>query len=443
MLAGDRLSYIAGVCCGLLLLALFAIALVLAIAPMVRDRDRRFAIALTIAGAITLVKLALLPYLPGVTIDLVQFETWAYAMAQYGPAHIYDPEFICKYTPAYLYALWPAAALAPRFESLRVFIESPAIIADFLLAVTVYAAASMAGRFRFALPASLLVILNPTLIYTSTFWGQNDSAIAFPVLLSLVMALQSQYALAWAIAIVAALIKAQGLMLLPILAWWTLINARFTDWLKAAAGAFLAAIVVIVPFQIGHQWRFIFDVYAISFGFFPWASVNAFNLMLVLGGLIRLDNHRLFGPISYFVLGNVLFGAAYVIAAWIALRRRDAWGLLFSMFIVYLGMYVFAPRMHERYLYYAVALLAPVMFRSRTLLALYVVLSVTLLLDMAYVWLDLIYVRGFVEGRLLLGNGGKLAISIINVAAFGIAAGYGLRAASRAELPTSIETDLT
>ncbi len=403
----------------------------LAIAPMVRERDRRFAIALAIAAAITLVKLALLRHLPGVSVDVAQFEYWGRAMEQFGPAQVYDPKVNCNYGPAYLYALWAAAALGQGWSDYgRIFVEAPAILANLILAITVYAAARIAGSLRFALPAMLITILNPALIYNSTVWGQSDSAIAFPVLLSVLMAAQSHYAIAWAVAIVAASIKAQGLMLLPILAWWTLLTGKPSDWLKAAAAAIVTVGVVIAPFQFGHPWQFALHIYAIPLASFPWASVNAFNLMLVLGGLIRLDSDRLFGPISYFVLGNVLFGAAYVIAAWIALRRRDAWGLLFSAFIVYLGMFVFVPRMHERYLYYAVALLAPVMFRSRTTLALYIVLSVTLLLDMAYVWLELIHVRGFVEGHLIIGDRGKFAISMINVAAFGIAAVYGLRVAS-------------
>lgn len=432
MPATDQASYVLGVICGLLLLALFTAALTLAIRPMVRERDRRFGLALAIAVAVTFVKLALLSHLPGVTVDLMQFEAWGHAMAQFGPAHVYDPEFSCKYTPAYLYALWPAAAMAPnRPEYPRMFIESLPIIADLLLAVTVYAASCRLGLLRLALPTTLLVALNPALIYDSTVWGQNDSAIAFPLLLSVVMAAESRYAIAWALAIVAALLKAQGLVLLPILAWWTLVTGKFTDWLTAAGAALATAVVVLAPFQLGHPWHFALDLYATSMGSFPWASVNAFNLMLALGGLIVLDSDKLYGPVSFFMLGNALFGGVCLIAAWIAWRRPAAWGLMFSVFIIYFGMFMFVPRMHERYLYYAVALFAPLIFTSRMTIALYTTLSVTLLLDMAYVFFDLVYVHGFVEGHLIIGPEGRLAISIVNLAAFALAAAYGLAVASR------------
>ncbi|HTW89721.1 MAG TPA: hypothetical protein VMD75_17115 [Candidatus Binataceae bacterium] len=432
MPASDHASYVLGVICGLLILALFVVALALAIRPMVRERDRRFAFACVLVLALAIVKLALLQYLPGDTVDVMQFENWGSAIARFGPAHIYDPEFLCKYTPAYLYPLWAASAMARNQPThLRIFIESVPIIADLLLALTVYAASCRVAPRRLALPATLLVALNPTLIYASTEWGQNDSVLALALLLSVLMAADSNYAIAWALAIVAALIKAQGLMLLPILAWWTLVTGSPTNWLRAAAAAIATAVLVIIPFQLGHPWHFVLDVYATSTGWFPWASVNAFNLMLALGGLLVPDNVKVWGPVSFFVLGNVLFGGAYLIAAWIAWRRRTAWGLMFSVFIVYLGMFVFLPRMHERYLYYALPLLAPLALGSWTTLALYATLSVTLLLNMAYVFCDLVYVPGLVEDHLFIGPHGRPAIAIVNLAAFLLAAGYGLAVAAR------------
>ncbi len=426
----DKTSYVLGVLCGLILLVLFAAALAVAIRPMLRERDRRFRLALAILVAVAIVKIALLRFLPGDTVDLMQFESWGVAMARFGPAHVYDPEFVCRYTPAYLYALWPAAAFAPD-SALREFIETPLIIADVLLGVTVYATVRRIARVRFALPATLLLAFNPALIYASTIWGQNDGALTFPVLLSVLMAVDSHFELAWALAIVAALIKSQGLILLPILAWWTLVTGKVSDWFKAAGAALATAIVIVAPFQLAHPWHFLLDVYGSSLGFFPWASVNAFNLMFALGGEVVADSDKVFGPVSFFMLGNLLFGTVYVIAGYIVWRRRAGWGLMFSVFLVYLGMFTFAPRMHERYLYYAVALLAPLMFSSWATIALYAILSATLLLDMACVFFEQVFVKGIVEGHLIVGPHGQFAIAVVNVAAFVVAAAYGLGIASR------------
>jgi len=99
---------------------------------------------------------------------------------------------------------------------------------------------------------------------------------------------------------------------------------------------------------------------------------------------------------------------------------------LYAIFLVYFGMFLFIPRMHERYLYYAVALLAPLIFTSRTMMALYVTLSVTSFLNVAYVFFRLVQIPGWVEGHLLLSFESRELIAIINLAAFAVAAGSGI-----------------
>ncbi len=438
----DTAGYTLGIVCGLLLYALFAYALVVAIGPFVRKRDRSFQIALLLLIAVTLVKLELLRVLTGEPNDLAQFEVWGDALARLGPTHIYEPQFRCVYTPAYFYALWPVARLAPnRPEWLRMSVEGITIMGDFFFGLTAYAAVRRIADSRFALPTILFLALNPSLIYTSTVWGQNDSAIAFPVLLSVLMVLDSRYALAWAIAIVGALVKAQGLILLPILAWWTLINGDLRDWVKSAGAAVVTALVVFAPFQLGHPWHFVLDVYNVSLGLFPWPSVNAFNLMFVLtGNTTVLDTDKLLGPISYSMIGKSLFAATLVVAAWMIFRRRSAWVCLFSVFLVYFAMFLFLPRMHERYLYYAVALLAPMVFTSRTFMAIYLTLTVTSLLDAAYVFCNLLQLPGLVEGHLLLSFGTRDIISMVNIAAFAVVIGYGITIVRRrpADLNSSV-----
>jgi len=428
----DLLSYALGVVTGLTLAAVFASAVVSALKPIVGSKDRCFTIVAGIVTSLAIVKVAMLPYLPGEIVDLRQFEIWGLAMAHLGPAHAYDPRFACMYTPAYLYVLWAAAEITARTGfNLRVMVEIPLVAADLLLALIVYAAARKVGTARAASAAALLVAFNPALIYISTVWGQNDSVLALTVLLSVLMAAERRFAMAWAIAVMAGMIKAQGLMLIPILAWLTLISGGKRDWLRSAAATIAITILIIAPFQVVHPWHFIWDVYSSSANFFPWASVNAFNLMLAMGGLIVLDTDRVIGPVSYFELGNFLFAMVYVLAAWIIWRQSSPWLLFYSVFIVYLGMFTFAPRMHERYLFYAVALMAPLVPTSRTIGALYAALSVTLFLDAAYVFFNLVRVPGMAEGHLPLGPDARFAISIVNVAACVVAVGYGIFAVYR------------
>jgi len=419
-----------GIGCGLVLLTLFVAAIALTIAPLVRERDRRFAVALMLLAAIMIAKLALLPFFPGYVGDINQFQLWGWVMARLGPAHIYDPQYVCRYTPGYLYALWPSAAIAShlqpasmlqgRLEALRISIEAPPIIADFLLCISAYAALRRTAPEWLALPGTLLLALNPAMIYTSTVWGQNDSALMLPVLLSLLLAADSRYPMAWAMAAIAVLIKAQGLLLLPILAWWTSLTGGWPNWLRSATAFISTAIVVIAPFQLAREWHFIIDVYGSSLGFFPFASVNAFNLMAVLGGLDVPDNVQIIGGISYFILGNSLLAMVCVFAGRILWHKRTERSLLFSSFLVYLALFVLGTRIHERYLYFAVVMLTPLIFESRATIALYAVLTATLLLNLVHVK-QMIEPGFFLYGR----NPIATAAGIVNLAAFAVAAGQG------------------
>jgi Gpi18-like mannosyltransferase len=426
-------AYGLGIVCALALYCIFAAALAVAVGPYIRRRDSDFAIVLALLVAIAFVKLALLHLLPGQVDDLAQFELWAKAMAARGPGHIYEPEYKCIYTPGYFYALWPAGLLMPKDDDWpRIAIEFLTISADFFYGLAVYAAARRLVDRRLAIPTVLLVALNPMMIFTSTGWGQNDSAIAFPVLLSLVMAFESRYDMAWAIAIVGALIKAQGVIFLPVLGWLTLVNGDRKRWIKSAVGAVATGLVVFAPFQIGRPWHFLIDVYWTSLDLFSWPSVNAFNLMFILEGRTTVsDTDPFIGSVSYSLIGRTLFVLTLATACWMMVRDRRPTIALFATFLTYFGMFLFLPRMHERYLYYAVAALAPLALASRTTLSLYIMLSITSLLDLASVSFRTVQIHGLITDRLLLGFEAKEIISIINVAAFCFAVWYGTRTGLR------------
>src|SRR6202011_1011706 len=138
------------------------------------------------------------------------------------------------------------------------------LIADFLLGLVVFVWLRVVGdkrrRLSSGLGAVMLFGLNPALIYTSVVWGQNDSPLTLAVLLAVLMASQGSYGLAAAAAALAVLVKLQGLIVLPVLRIWILLQGRLRDWI-AATVAFLAIVVVaIAPFQIGRPWNFLMSV---------------------------------------------------------------------------------------------------------------------------------------------------------------------------------------
>ena len=430
----DSASRDLGIFCGLVLFVLIAAAIALTIKPIVRERDRRFVITLIAMAAIMIVKLALLPFFPGYVPDVRKFELWGQVMARLGPAHLYDPKYACRYTHGYMYVLWPPAAvfqlLAPliplaRFETLRVLIESPPVIADFLLCAIVYVGLRRMAPAWLALPGTMLLALSPSMIYTSTFWGQNDPVLMLLIMLGVLLAGDSRHAMAWAMVAIAIAIKPQGMLFLPVLGSWTLLTGDWRSWLRSAAAFIAATIVAIAPFQIAHGWHFIIDMYRSLLNVTAFASFNAFNLMAVLGGVRVADSTEVIGGVSYYILGNFLVAAVCVFAGWILWVKLTQRSLLFAAFIVYFGFFLFETRIHERYLYFAVVLLTPLVFVSRATIVMWVVLTVTH-------FVNIVYVKGLLESGVHLYGSVPIAtaVGLVNLAVFAVAVGHGLIAAS-------------
>jgi Gpi18-like mannosyltransferase len=383
--------YALAIGCGLVLLAIVAAAMFAALKPLWLEHPRELLLVGGLLVGLAIVKCLLLPLFPGYPQDIFQFLLWGEVMTR-GPWHVYDPNFVCRYMPGYLYALWAAVAPArvlyfgpdvtdASTSALRVLVRTPPIVADFLLGLVVFAwLRVVVGTGRRGPGAVMLFALNPALIFTSVVWGQNDSALTLPVMLALLMTSQGNYGLAAAAAALAVLVKLQGLMVLPIIGIWILLHGRVRDWMVAAL-AFLATVVIAVaPFQIGRPWDFLPKVIASSADYFPYTSLNAFNLMALVAGLRIRDSTTLLG-VSAFSLGMLLMAALYVVAIFVVWRERSPRALLYAAFLAYLGFFVLPTRIHERYLYFALALLTPLALDSWASLTMFGTLTVTFLVN--------------------------------------------------------------
>lgn len=380
--------------------------------------------ALVILGVLAVVKLCLLPYFPGFGPDVGSYTAWALQIAKQGPAHTYEKGFFLDYPPGYLYALWVAGILAHLVHAsgdfLRTIAESPAIVADFFLALIVWAFVRRTRDPQIALIAMLMIALNPTMLFDTVVWGQSDSVLTFTMWLSVLALLAEQYDLCWAMAAIAVLVKPQGLMLLPVLAWWTMLRTPVVRWVRCAVVGFAVFAVGIIPFQIGHPWDWILNLYTSTAAYYHETSVNAFNLMALLGGLRRPDSTTLAG-ISLFTLGMSLLVPLYGFVAWILWRERSPRSLIYAAFITVFGFFVLAPRMHERYLYPALAFAVPLALESTEMMLVFAALTLTCLFNLAYV-LHALETVVFLDPRDWLA----MTTSALNLVIFGYAVHYGV-----------------
>ena len=112
--------------------------------------------------------------------------------------------------------------------------------------------------------------------------------------------------------------------------------------------------------------------------------------------------------------------ALYLTLAFLLWRKPSPQTVLIATVLAFLGFFVLAARVHERYLYPALAVLSVIALDAPATLALWVVLTATLLTN-------LIWVKRFHEGLAALDptSVAVIGIGLINVAAFAIALFYG------------------
>ncbi len=414
-----------GIFCGVILLALVLYSFLLYCRPLLEDEGQGIVWAFLLLLALMMLKFALLPVLPGLGIDVGSYESWALRMVDVGPARMYQHGYFLDYPPGYLYLLWAAGtaarALGLSGEMQRIMIESPAIAGDLLLGGLIFALVRKSAPAYLAYAAMALFALNPALLYDTVVWGQSDSIPALLMLLSILMLLEREYELGWGLGALAVLTKPQALALMPVLGLWTLIKGERQDWLRSALAFAAFGLVTIAPFQIGHPWSWLFELYSSTAGYYHETAVNAFNLMALIFGLRRDDGIAVLG-VSCFALGMTLVAAMYALVAYLLWRRSDGTGLLLASFVAITGFFVLAPRMHERYLYPALVILIPLAIESPAALAIFGALTLTFLFNLIYVK-KILDTNSFLDAR----DGWAMLASSVNVVIFGASLWYGWR----------------
>ena len=413
-----------GLFTGLAIFAVVAYQVFRLCAPLARERDEGFTSALVMLGLLLVVKSALLFVFPGFHVDIGTYEAWALSLVKDGPSHVYRAGYFLDYPPGYLYVLWAAGLLAGMVHAtgtgLRVIVESPALIADLALAAVVFAWVRRSARPAMALPAMLMVAFNPAMLFDSVVWGQTDSVFTLVMWLTIVALIAEEYEAGFALAAVSVLVKPQGLMLLPVVGLWTLLKTDWRRWWRAALAFSAVFVIGILPFQLGHRWNWIIRLYGSGAAYYHETSVNAFNLMALIGGIRQPDSGTVFG-VSFFALGMSLLVPLFGFIAWVLWRRRTPSGLFYASFLALFGFFMFAPRMHERYLYPALVFAIPLALESPQMLVVFGVLTLTCLFNLAYV-LHALDTVVFMKAHDPLA----LACAGVNLALFALAVRYGI-----------------
>ena len=413
-----------------------------------RDSARAIGTLLVAGLALRLIIAYLLPG-SGFKIDLGAFEYWAHNLAQQGPAGFYQRGFFADYTPGYLYVLWLVGLVDEFLNGVGVqqiglwtftdLIKLPSVLADLAIGWLIYRLVMDLGvSKRRALAGAAVFLFSPISWLDSTVWGQVDAFGVVFLLLGLRELWRDRPERSAILATVAAVIKPQLGILVPVVAAVLIRRYLFASsgdepsrWQRAGgAGGFAAglrewgarergpirivtsvaaslatAVLLSLPFRMS-----IIDLavqVARTAGGYPYLTVNAYNPWALLtrngdglaanGQWIRdasgpspSDAGFAFGPVPAVLVGSALLLAAVLAVGWLVWRRPDRLTILVGLSALAVAFFVLPTRVHERYMFpfFALgAILAAVSGRWRIA---YVALSVVNFLN-TYVVLTTLY----------------------------------------------------
>jgi Gpi18-like mannosyltransferase len=359
-------------------------------------------------GAGLLLRVLVAPH-AGFYGDLGLFRQWTDRLATVGVRHFYVSGQFADYPPGYLYVLWLLGKVSatPGYLLLKL----PALLADLGVA---WIAGLLAMRIapadlKHRLPVRGLVIaailFNPAVIALSAVWGQVDAVPAMFVLWSLLLLFTGPQSLrreigAFLLFAVAVAMKPQTGWVLPVMLY-----ALYRRYLYRRSreelfdGALAIAVTGVLSLGLWAVSGLAFGLgplslirfYRHSASVYPVTSANAFNFWGVLG-FWRNDSAgthvMVVAGISALHFGVLLFILAIVTVLWRVHRSLARGGneplvLTVASAVLSLLAFTLLTRMHERYMFLALAGLAPLLFVRRLRLV-YAALSGLFVLNLWY-----------------------------------------------------------
>ena len=144
--------------------------------------------------------------------------------------------------------------------------------------------------------------------------------------------------------------------------------------------------LVILPFTMNESPFWIISKYGSTLASYPYATLNAYNLF-ALTGANTAPVSQLFLFLPYGVLGNIFILLTVLFTTAVMLRGQEPCRFWYVPLFLSASVFVMTAKMHERYLFPALALALGfhIVTRDRLALLLFAGFSVTQFLNVAHV----------------------------------------------------------
>jgi len=343
---------------------------------------------LTLLGVGLFLRISAATLMDGHPFDLSLFRNWATAAAN-NLFQVYANSRSIDYPPLYMYVLYVVGklagitALSPYFTLL---LKLPSILADIATSLLIYKLARKYLATEISLLLSAFYIFNPAVLINSTFWGQVDSFFTLIVTAAVFLLSEKKFGSAVALFTAAVLMKPQGIIFLPVLFFELVRQKNLKSFVTAAVFALSTAVIIILPFSLQQGGLWIFKLFANTLAEYPYASVNAFNLFSLLGANYTKDTATSF-LLSYHSWGFIFIAATTAFSWLIYIKGNSRAFAAVASLLQIAGVFTLSSRIHERYLFPAVALsiLAFIYLKDKRLLLLAAGFSATVYINTHFV----------------------------------------------------------
>ncbi len=333
----------------------FAGAVVLLSAARLKEEKlRRFALwgGLLLLASLVF-RLVLGYYSQGFSVDLDTFKAWGQMTLQSGLQNVYDTDKFLDYPPGYLYILATLERLRQAFgwaiegQTYTLVIKLPSILADILCGGALLWLGQKKLGDRAALLLSGAYLFCPAVFVNSAQWGQIDSLCTAILLASVLLLYGECYPPSGLLYGLAIICKPQMLVFAPLYLCFAIKQKKWLQMLAGVGCAIGMILLVSTPFTKNFDYLWLIDKYRATMDYYDYYSVNAMNFW----ALIRWNWKGLPGgaaSAALTVLAPVLATAGCCLLMFRS-KRKDA---VFAAAPVLMGVvYMFAVKMHERYLF--------------------------------------------------------------------------------------------
>jgi dolichyl-phosphate-mannose-protein mannosyltransferase len=401
--------------------------------------EKKIIFSITLLGL--LIRLFLAPTTNGHTTDVLCFTYWADFAASKGIANFYTSGIFVDYPPTYIYILYIIGKLQHFFnveinsKIMLFMIKVPSIAADIVLGYLIYKLGKKRLKGMMPVVLCFLYIFNPAVIINSSVWAQIDGFYTLFIVIMLYCIYKEKIEISAVVYTISVLIKPQTFIFTPILILMFIENKSVTKLIKGAVYSFIAALVIIVPFTGSQKPLWIVEKLKATLASYPYASINAFNLFALSGGNWELNNKG-FMFLNYKSWGMIFIVLISLFSIYIYFKSTERHRVFYIAYFITCAVFVLSSKMHERYLFpaLAISLILYVYSKDRRVLYSFIGFSITHYINVAYVLMCNGKDLNFIPNGSLWIN----VIAIANIALLFSVIGIGISMYCKESLVSSI-----